>query len=216
MNTAGSRRWLRAALRLARVACGAAAVAVLCFLPFAGRYLVVDEPLEHADAIVVLAGARVERWLEAADLYRSGWAPRVVLSPGRIESAELQLRERGVRFPAEVELTRDALVQLGVPLEAIDILPGSLDNTADEARATHAFATTARWHRIIVVTSKYHTRRTSFAFRRAFRAAPIAVVIHASRYDPATPERWWRDRADVRYVTSELQKLLAYRLGLAE
>ncbi|MEO8523069.1 MAG: YdcF family protein, partial [Acidobacteriota bacterium] len=50
-------------------------VALLAFLPFAGRYLVLEQPLEHADAIVVLAGARVERWLEAVDLYRAGWAP---------------------------------------------------------------------------------------------------------------------------------------------
>src|SRR5690242_10135265 len=99
MNTAGFRRWLRPGLRLAAAALGLLAAALVCWLPFAGRYLVLERPLAQSDAIVVLAGARVERWLEAADLFKAGWAPRVLLSPGQIESAEVQLRARGVRFP---------------------------------------------------------------------------------------------------------------------
>ena len=70
----------------------AAAVLILAvfgigFLPFAGRYLVYQDPLEKADAVIVLAGARVERWLEGVELYRGGWAPQVVISPGRIVDA---------------------------------------------------------------------------------------------------------------------------------
>lgn len=214
MNTAGFQRALRAILRAVHVAAFAAVALTACFLPFAGRYLVVEDPLERSDAIVVLAGARVERWLEAADLYRSQWAPRIVLSPGRLENAEQQLRTRGVRFPTEAELARDALVQMGIPAGAIDILPGSVDNTAQEAEAAHAALAAAGWRRLIVVTSKYHTRRVSFAFDREFRGSGTQIVMRASRYDEAIPERWWTDRADFRYVTSELQKLLAYRLGL--
>jgi uncharacterized SAM-binding protein YcdF (DUF218 family) len=214
MKTAGFRRVLRAILRTTLAAMVATAVGVVCFLPFAGRYLVAEDALERSDAIVVLAGARVERWLEAVELYRAGWARRIVLSPGRLESAEVRLREMGVRFPAEVEMARDALLQMNVPADAITILPGSLDNTAQEAAATHEAIATTGWRRIIVVTSKYHTRRTGFAFDREFRGTPVRVVVRASRYDSVTPNRWWTDRADFRYVTSELQKLLAYKLGL--
>jgi uncharacterized SAM-binding protein YcdF (DUF218 family) len=214
MRTAGLQRVLRAILRTALAVALAGAAALFCFLPFAGRYLVVEDPLERSDAIVVLAGARAERWLEAAELYRAGWAARIVLSPGRLEGAELRLREMGIRFPAEAELARDALVQMKVPVDAITILPGSLDNTAQEAAAAHDVLASAGWQRIIVVTSKYHTRRTAFAFAREFRGTPVRVVVRASRYDHVKPERWWTDRADFRYVTSELQKLLVYRLGL--
>ena len=31
---------------------------------------------------MVLGGARVERWLEAVDLFKEGWAPAMVISPG--------------------------------------------------------------------------------------------------------------------------------------
>ena len=58
-------------------------VAAAVFLPFAGRFLATEDPLERADAIVVLGGARAERWLEAVDLHHEGWATTIVLSPGK-------------------------------------------------------------------------------------------------------------------------------------
>jgi len=189
-------------------------IAGLAFLPFAGRYLVREDPLEKSDAIVILAGARVERWLEGVDLYRAGWAPRLVISPGRMEDAEVRIRSMGIRFPSDAELARDAVVQMKVPESAVDMLPGSLDNTAQEAAAVRDLALWRHWQRVIVVTSKYHTRRARFAFVRGLAGSNVQILIRASRYDTAIPDRWWTSRADSRYVASELEKLLAYKLGL--
>lgn len=193
----------------------AAAAAVICFLPFAGRVLAHEDPIADADAIVVLAGARVERWLEAVDLYRERRAPLIVLSPGRLDDAEARLHAIGIRYPREGELARDAMVQMGIPPEAMAILPGSVDNTAAEAAAVRQrFG--AGWRSAIVVTSRYHTRRAGFAFRREFAGTPVRIIVRASRHDTSDPARWWRRRAEVRYVSSELQKLAAYMLGLGE
>jgi uncharacterized SAM-binding protein YcdF (DUF218 family) len=189
-------------------------IAGVAFLPFAGRYLVYEDPLEKSDAIVILAGARVERWLEGVELYRTGWAPQLVISPGRMEDAEVRIRSMGIRFPSDAELARDALVQMQVPESAIETLPGSLDNTAQEAAAVRDMAIARHWQRVIVVTSKYHTRRARFAFVREFAGSNVQILMRASRYDTAMPDRWWTTRADSRYVASELEKLLAYRLGL--
>ncbi len=52
---------------------------VVFLLAAVGRFLVVDDPLEPADAIVVLA-ARESRARGAAALYQRGLAPRVVLA----------------------------------------------------------------------------------------------------------------------------------------
>jgi uncharacterized SAM-binding protein YcdF (DUF218 family) len=193
-----------------------AAGALACCLPFAGRYLVVQQPLEKSDAIVVLAGTRAERWLEAVDLFREGWAPRIVVSRGRIESAETHLAALGIRFPQDADLVREAMVQMKVPPDAIILLPESLDNTAQEAASVRRMALASGWSRIIVVTSKYHSRRAGYAFAREFRGTPLRAVMRTTRYDPSVPGRWWASRQDVRFVTSELQKLAAYRLGLGQ
>jgi uncharacterized SAM-binding protein YcdF (DUF218 family) len=208
------RRALRFAKRSVAVVVIVAAVAAAVFLPFAGRYLSVNEPLERADAIFVLAGPRVERWLEAVDLHRERWAPLIVLSPGYSEAAENRLREMGIRYPSEVELARDAMIQLKVPAEAIRALPHEVDNTAQEAASIRALFDREGWRTLIVVTSVYHSRRVQLAFGREFRDTGGKVIVRTTRYDDATPRRWWTTRNDIRYVASELQKLLLYRLGL--
>jgi uncharacterized SAM-binding protein YcdF (DUF218 family) len=214
MTSAAVHRVRRILVRAVGAALILSALAGLAFLPFAGRYLVYEDPLETSDAIVILAGARVERWLEGVDLYRAGWAPRLVISPGRMEDAEVQIRSMGIRFPSDAELARDAVMQMKVPESAVETLPGSLDNTAQEAAAVHQLAAVRHWSRVIVVTSKYHTRRARFAFVRELAGTNVQILIRASRYDTAKPDRWWTDRADYRYVASELEKLIAYKLGL--
>jgi uncharacterized SAM-binding protein YcdF (DUF218 family) len=191
-----------------------AVLAAVWFLYYGGRYLQHEDPLQKADAIFVLAGTRAERPLEAIDLYKEGYAPIVILSPGNVEDAEVLLRARGVRFPREDELQRDALVQSGLPPAAVISTGGYVDNTAQEANLLRAMVRTRGWRRIIVVTSKYHTRRATFAFRRGLEGTGAQVVMRASRYDSADPARWWRYRRDLRFGLSEWQKLLAYHLGL--
>jgi uncharacterized SAM-binding protein YcdF (DUF218 family) len=179
-----------------------------------GRYLHHDDPLQKADAVYVLGGARVERWLEAYDLYRDGYAPLIVLSPERAEAAETLIRARGIRFPSTPELQQQALLQLGVPPAAILMPGGWVDNTAQEAELLRTSAQTRGWKRLIVVTSKYHTRRAGFAMRRALAGTGCEVIIRGSRYDPWNPDRWWRSRADLRFGGIEWVKLVLYRLGL--
>ena len=50
-----------------------------CFF-HVGKWLVVEDPLEHAQAIVVLSGRMPMRALEAAKLYNAGYAPEVWLT----------------------------------------------------------------------------------------------------------------------------------------
>lgn len=203
-----ARRILLAALLLS-IAGGA------WFLYYGGRFLQHDDPLQRADAILMLGGARAERCLEAYELYKAGYAPVIVLSPGRLEQAEVLLRDRGVRLPPEVDLQRDVLRQLGVPIDRTLTLPVSVDNTAQEAEVLHDLTRARGWRRVIVVTSKYHTRRSRFGFRREFAGSGTEIIVRSSRFDPSDPAHWWRARADVRYVLEEWGKLVAYRLGLA-
>src|SRR5206468_10042497 len=115
--------------------------------------------------------------LEAMDLYNQGYAALIVLSPGRPEAAELLLRSHGIRFPTEVELQRDVLVQSGVPQSAIIATNGYVDNTAQEANLLRAMVKANHWRRVIIVTSKFHTRRAAFAFRRGLAGTGAEVIM---------------------------------------
>jgi uncharacterized SAM-binding protein YcdF (DUF218 family) len=201
-----------------RVALAAVALLVVTLGAYAfvntGRYLATEDRLTRADAIFVLAGSEAERPLEAADLYKAGYAGRVVLTRDTGEPALDLLRQRGIVTPYEVDWQKSVLVQLGVPAAAVVIPQRIHDNTAQEAQTLRDLASKERWQRVIVITSKYHLRRAGLALRRELRGTSISVVMRGTRYDRAQPERWWSHRADIRWLLSEVPKLIAYRLGL--
>ena len=85
-----------------------------------GEYLVTDEPLSAADAIVVLSCGFPERAMEAAELYRQGLAPKIFLTTMK-RSASYRYVESTLHIdiPDENELNFQILRKLGVKEEAI-------------------------------------------------------------------------------------------------
>ena len=203
-------------LRLCKIALAAGFAAALVCLPFIGRFFSAGDPVQRADAIVVLAGARVDRWLEAVELFKEGWAPKIVLSPGPVSTLEVSLRSKGLKLPREGDIARDAVISLGVPAEAVTVMPDGVDNTAAEAAALRRMLAPAATGRFIVVTSTYHVRRARYAFNREFKGTGVAIVAHGSRYSEAKPTRWWTQRNDIRYLMNEMPKFVAYVMGLGE
>src|SRR5262249_45440745 len=194
------------------IAAAVAAAAVAAML-FAGRLLVVADPLPaHADAIVNLAGSIPDRVLEVADLYRAGVAPRVVVTRERIAPGDLALRAHGGRLPEPYQMTFDALARLGVPPEATILLRRRTYSTESEARTIARWACSAGIRRLIVVTSPYHTRRARLILRQTLGPG-IALTIRPSQAGAFSPERWWRVRRDAKFVLTEYQKLLHYWLN---
>jgi uncharacterized SAM-binding protein YcdF (DUF218 family) len=189
------------------------AVALVAFFRL-GTFLVHVDPLTKADAIYVLGGSRIDRALEALELYRQGYAPRIVMSNAAREAGELLLDQQGIHVPTDAEIVRDTLVgRLGVPSEAVIVIPENVENTAAEADLIKPYSQQAGWHRLIVITDCATTRRAGFAFRRAFGSA-MALTVRCSRYDPYHASRWWASRRDLKTTMSEFPKLLAYWFGL--
>ncbi len=181
----------------------------------AGRFLAREDPLQPADAIFVFAGSRAERPLEAADLYLAGYAPRIVLTKAVLEEAAVREAERrGAVVPNDLDVHRALLVSVGVPAEAVLVTETVHDNTADEARTLRSLALAHGWTRVILVTSRYHLRRAALASRRALQGTAVTVIRRGTRYDRSTPDRWWRSRADIRWLVSEIPRVVAYAVGL--
>lgn len=178
-----------------------------------GRFLAREDPLQKADALFVFAGTLAERPLEAADLFREGYAPWIVVTRATIDQATFQLEKRGVRIPTQYDLSKEILLQLGVPAHVL-VTPSFIhDNTGEEARTLRELALAHQWRRVILVSSKYHLRRLTLAARRALRGTNVEVIARGSRYDESVPDQWWTSRRDIRWVVSEVPKLVAYALG---
>lgn len=179
-----------------------------------GHVLSSEDQLQNADAIYVLGGSWVERGLEATDLLREGRAPHIVISNAGFDNGLRELERRGVQVTRPGDAFAALMTrQLGVPADAVEVLPDDLDNTAQEADAMRGPVATHGWKRLIVITDRASTRRAGFAMRRALGSG-VEVIMRAPRLDPFSPGHWWRRRADVRAVIYETPKLLAYWLGL--
>ncbi len=179
-----------------------------------GRIVTREDPLKKADAIYVLAGSWVQRWMEGADLYLEGFAPHIVLSNGTFDEGERELKRRGIRFPGPGELSRAVMIdQLKIPAEAIEVIGESLDNTAQEAAAIKSFVTRKHWRSLIVITDRASTRRAGFALRREL-GPDVEIIMRAPRLDSFPPDGWWRTRANFRTVFYEFPKFVAYLCGL--
>ena len=191
------------------------ALLALVFLRL-GTFFWRSDPLEHADVIHVLAGSRMDRQMEAALLYKEGWAPLILFTQEALDQGERYLADRGHHVESGPERAKVLLVRFGVPASAFLLPPELHDNTAQEAATLRRLAIANRWRTVILVTSGYHTRRSGFAFERALRGTGVRLIVRPSRFDESQPERWWQSRSDVRWILSEGPKFSAYLLGLSE
>jgi uncharacterized SAM-binding protein YcdF (DUF218 family) len=200
--------------RIVRLVGALVTAAILYGFNGLGSFLAHEDALTKADAIFILAGTRMTRQLEGADLFLAGYAPSIVLSRELQEAAFDVLAKKGLRFPTDADRARDVYVALGIPRDAI-LVPDRIHlSTAAEAITLRELALGHGWKKVIVVSTKYHLRRAGFAIRRELVGAGIDVIMHASRYDASEPDRWWRRRADIRELISEVPKLIAYMAGL--
>jgi uncharacterized SAM-binding protein YcdF (DUF218 family) len=199
-------------------ATAAAALLLLLFTALAGPrlggWLVREDPLAKADAIYVLGGTMYERPLEALDLYKAGWAPTIVLVRQIADWGERWLIDHDVKVTTELELQIDLLQRMGVARDAVTAVEPK-GSTAEEAQALLALMNERGWSTVIVVTSKQHTRRAGLSMRRVL-GDDKKVIVRASRYDRSDVDRWWADRATLRFTLFETQRYVAYWLGIAD
>src|SRR5258707_11684715 len=99
-----------------------------------GRWLVVEDPLDKAHAIVVLSGRIPMRAKEAARLYNAAYAPQIWLTRANEPAASLQ--EMHIAYLGEEFFNSRVLIHEGVPSQSIPELESPMDNTADEIWTT--------------------------------------------------------------------------------
>ena len=189
----------------------AVSLLIATFLLFIGRWLVVEDPLEKAHAIVVLSGGLPERAQEAAKLYVAGYAPEVWLTHSTEPGAALEKMQ--IPYQGEDFYDISVLTHQGVPRNAIRLLEPPIVNTADEIAAASAVLEHAQGSVVIIVTSKVHTRRTRILWHRLAPSHEKAIVRAASE-DPFEPQRWWRTTHDALDVVREVLGILNAWAGM--
>ena len=165
-----------------------------------GRFLVVDEP-EKSDAILVLAGETYNRPMLALDLLERGYAPRIVM--------DVPAAERIYQWTAPDLAQR--WVQ-GLPqANSISICPIHGLSTRDESHeAENCMARAGAVHKVLIVTSDFHTRRARSVFQHEIPGFEFNM---AAAHNPAEfGVLWWRQREWAKTNLYEWMRLIWWEL----
>jgi uncharacterized SAM-binding protein YcdF (DUF218 family) len=197
------------------------------FLSAVANILIVEDSLRPAVAIVPLGGQLPFREIEAAKFYHAGFAPVIVIVPVAATLESTALQRLGINKVPEWELSRQVLIQQGVPESAILISEEEGIGTLEELKAAWEVVDAGERKGlgvrrnavnamnalpVILVTSKYHTRRTRLTWNYVTGGRSQAIV-RAARGDPFDPDHWWHTRSYAFSVVREYLGLANYYAG---
>ena len=138
-----------------------------------------------ADAIIAVSGGNTTaRAQSAIDLYKAGWAPRIIFSGAAADPDS----------PSNAAIMKQLAIKSHVPESAI-LIEEESDTTKENAHNTKHLLDQYDIKTAIITTSPYHERRTLWEFERAapsvtFRAKPAADTTWDLWY--LKPTGWWQ------------------------
>lgn len=171
-----------------------AAILVVAAGRHAASFLVLDEP-EKSDAMVVLAGETRVRPARAIELLRQGVAPHVFLN---VQTREVVYEQR------LTDIAQQYVNNLGESGRVSVCSIGGFSTFA-EADDVRRCLESVSAHRVLIVTSDYHTRRSLMILRHRL---PQYEFHAAAAYDPARfGADWWTSREWAKVTLEEWSKM---------
>jgi len=179
-----------------------------------GKFLIYEQSPQKADLIVVLNGRDTERSLATADLYNQGYSNLIVMARLAKQPGSDEFWKRvGVNFDGKIFFQK-AIEAMGVPEYAFKFIGNGAASTFDEALATKEFLRQNGHKSILLVTSRWHSKRAYLTFRSALKNDGTNIVIQPSKYDSFRPDAWWKNGNDAELVFDEYIRLIYYILTL--
>lgn len=148
------------------------------------NFLIAPDTPEKSDVMFLLGGDYLLRAPYAAQLYKEGYAPKILIAREPVHWSE----------NGRVDFTEDTIRLLkkdGVPGSAVvDFSPtNGVRSTADEARALRIYADVYPIRSVLVITSMMHSRRARMAIRRALRGKGIRILVACAGPRTYTPDQ---------------------------
>lgn len=168
-------------------------------------FLIQEDSLQRADAIFVLSGAGYERGNETEKIYRAGYS-QVIVCTGA--NPQIQFKVFGIDT-LESEVTIADLKRLAVPDSVIVKLPEGT-STREESEIILNYCLTNKLKRVMIVSSRLHTRRVNKVFREKFENAGVQLVVRGAPALSFDEMFWWQSEDGLINVNNEWVKTIYY------
>jgi uncharacterized SAM-binding protein YcdF (DUF218 family) len=166
-----------------------------------GNFLVVQDSLQPADVIHVIAGPDY-RTDYAILLYKQGYGKEIFFTGGWCPDLKEYHGQHG----------RERALQRGIPLEATAIDDSKVTSTYSEVVRLKEFMAKScvPIHSVIVVSDPYHMRRARWIYRRLL-GDPVRIQMAPVPFSLTPYQRhWWTDALSRSYVENEYLKTVYY------
>lgn len=160
--------------------------------PALAKLLVVDDQPVKVDVLIV-PGGDSGRELYAAELYRLGLAPRIIMSGCGSSASKMAARA----------------VQAGVRVQDI-ILEEKAESTYQNAIYSRDIVLKQKFKSAIIVSSPYHMRRTKLVFGRVFRNTGVKLLYCSSKNSRFNVDGQCSSETDRQVVLKEYIKIIYY------
>lgn len=166
----------------------------------AGDFLVVSQEPVKADVIIVLGGDNILRTDYGVKLLKKGYSDKIMFTGGATDKGRIRI---------EAEEMRKRALKWGVAKEKI-ILEDKAKSTYENAVFSKEIVLDKGFKSAIVVTSNYHTRRSSLVFNKAFRKSGVKLTFCSVEDVSFKPKKWFMDKTSRSITALEYKKLIGY------
>lgn len=180
----------------------------LCRYPilrYAGNRLITEDELQKTEYCFVLGGSSYERGIEAAKLYKGGFARKFVCLGENIPNL---LKITGDTL-TEAEVSALNLINCGIPEQNIITIKKST-STQEEIEEIYNYCNANHISELIILSSKFHLRRVRNEVRKHFDDENFNVILHGAPAVEYKEEEWWKYEQGMITVNNEYMKLFWY------
>ncbi len=173
------------------------------------KSLVYESEIQPCDVVVVLIGGGERRLERAIELYRAGYAPRILLTMPQTLDHGIPSRDL---YEMERRQCQAALDYHRIDPRDVQWGPRPFYSTYSEAVFIHDWMSRHGYDSALIVTGHFQSRRAKWSLDHAFRERDMDI-----RLIPAPPglysaTDWWRHEEGIVMVENECLKSLYYRV----
>jgi uncharacterized SAM-binding protein YcdF (DUF218 family) len=169
-----------------------------------GSFLIYQDRIEPADAIIVLGGGPKERVTQGIELAKNKYGDWMMFTGEDIDPLF------GAHSHWALEAQKLAVFN-GIPKDKTIPITNST-STRDDATLSKAICLEKHFRSLIVVSEPYHTRRAHYVFNKVYKETGIKIMVYPVQHSRYKRDGWWKYKQGYWDTNTEYQKMLYYLL----
>jgi vancomycin permeability regulator SanA len=175
------------------------------FLKSSAKFLIEEDSEQSCQVAFVLSGNSIDRGKKAVELFKEGKIKKIVCPGGNLHPL---FEAMGFHF-LESEVTKKAMVKMGIPDSCIELVPFGT-STREEVSLIMDYCHKHQRDTAMIISSEFHTRRIHYSLKKSYAKQGIHFWVVGAPDQKIRYWNWWQDENGLIMINNEWIKLLYY------